>query len=53
MPLAAAKGSKNSTEFYHPILWLIKEGLGRSVQPVKMSGRKQLKTSFYSFFALN
>ncbi len=53
LPLSTAAGSKSSTEFHHPGLWLIKEGFGRSVQPVNTSGRNQLKTSFYSIFALN
>jgi hypothetical protein len=46
LPLSAATGSKSSTEFYHPSLWLIKEGFGRSVQPVNTSGKNQLETSF-------
>jgi hypothetical protein len=44
--LDAAAGSKSPTEFYHPSLWLIKKGFGRSVQPVNTSGRNQLKISF-------
>jgi hypothetical protein len=46
MPLATTAGSKSPTEFYHPSLWLIKEGFGRNVQPVNTSGRNQLKTNF-------
>jgi hypothetical protein len=44
--LATAAESKSPTELHHPGLWLIKEGFGRSVQPVNRSGRNQLKTSF-------
>jgi hypothetical protein len=53
LPLAAATGSKSPTEFHHRSLWLIKEGFGRSVQPVNTSGRNKLKTSFYAIFFLN
>jgi hypothetical protein len=49
LPLATAAGSKSPTEFHHPSLWLIKEGFGRSVQPVNTLGRNQLKTSFSQF----
>jgi hypothetical protein len=46
LALAAAAKSKSPTELHHPGLRLIKEGFTRSVQPVNMTGRNQLKTSF-------
>jgi hypothetical protein len=40
--------------FPHPQLhWFLGVDFGRIGQPVNTSGRNQLKTSFYSIFALN